>query len=402
MAESDAFRKETRGWLEANAPESLKGVHMGEAGGFWGGRRPVWQHPDQKPWLEMCAERGLTCPSWPTEYGGAGLSRKEAQAWREELRRMALPRPLVGIGPSMIGPAILRFATEEQKQQHLPALARGEIRWCQGYSEPDAGSDLASLSTRAVRDGDDFIITGQKVWTTYGDLSDWIFALVRDDPKPSVKQEGITFILIDMESPGVSVAPIKLISGKSPFCETRFEEVRVPIANVIGEIGAGWTVAKALLGHEREMAAEAFGTGVATKKAKQGSALRAAALKYIGADGDVLRDRALRHEIAQNEMDTQAYKLSVQRSRDAARAKRQPGPESSMFKLYGSEVNQRRLELLTRIAGPQGLGWEGPGFDEDELTQLRTWLHSFGNTIEGGTSEINRNIIAKRVLHLPD
>ena len=401
MTKPEAFREEIRGWLEANAPEGLKGVHMGDTGGFWGGRRPVWQHPDQKPWLEMCAARGLTCPSWPTEYGGAGLSKKEAQAWREELRRLALPRPLLGMGPSMIGPALLRFANEKQKRQHLTAIARGEIRWCQGYSEPDAGSDLASVSTRAIRDGDDFIITGQKVWTTYGDLSDWIFALVRDDPKASVKQEGITFILIDMESPGVSVAPIKLISGKSPFCETRFEEVRVPMANVVSEIGAGWTVAKALLGHEREMIAEAFGSGQA-RKTSEGSAVSVLAKKYVGVEGAVLRDAALRHEVAQNEMDTKAFKLTVQRARDAARAGHQPGPESSMFKLYGTELSMRRTELMSRIAAAQGLGWGGPGFAQEEIDLTRNWLRARGNSIEGGTSEIQRNIIAKRVLHLPD
>ena len=401
MSEAEDFRSEIRPWIETHAPKDLRGSNLGDLGGFWGGRRPDYPHPELKPWFEMCLERDLTAPTWPKEYGGGGLSTAIDKVWRQELTRFGLPRPLVGFGLNMIGPALLRFASEEQKKQHIPAIVRGEIRWCQGYSEPDSGSDLASLATRAVRDGDDFIITGQKVWTSYADVCDWIFALVRDDPNASRKQEGITFILIDMASPGVSVAPIKLISGKSPFCETRFEEVRVPVANVVSKIGAGWTVAKALLGHEREMIAEAFGSGQA-RKTSEGSALSVLAKKYVGLDGVELCDASLRHEVAQSEMDTKAFKLTVQRARDAARAGHQPGAESSMFKLYGTELNMRRTELMARIAAAQGLGWEGPGFDQDEIDLTRNWLRARGNSIEGGTSEIQRNIIAKRVLHLPD
>ncbi len=403
MTDLEAFRAETRAWLESNAPTAIRGLEIDpESGGSWGGRRPPWDHPEMKPWLERAAARGLTAPTWPREYGGGGLSPEEAKVLAEELRRLRLPPPLVGFGLTMIGPTLLRFGSEEQKREHLPRICRGEIRWCQGYSEPDAGSDLASLQTRGVRDGEHLVVSGTKVWTSYGDLSDWIFALVRTNPKAR-KQEGISFVLIDMESPGVSVRPIKLISGKSPFCETRFEEVRVPTRNVVGPIDGGWTVAKALLGHERSMIADLFGPAQGKRARTPGSALAGLAREYLGGEhGTALVDALARDEIARCEMDDRAFALTVQRARDAARAGHQPGPESSLFKVYATELNKRRTELCVRLAGTGGLGWEGPGFSEDELRRTRQWLRARGNSIEGGTSEVQLNIIAKRVLGLPD
>ncbi len=401
MADLEAFRRECGAWLEANAPAAIRGLRFSaEGGGNWGGRRAVFEPPEMRDWLERMAERGWTAPSWPAEYGGGGLEPDEARVLAAELTRLRLPPALVGFGLSMIGPTLLRYGNEAQKREHLPRICRGEIRWCQGYSEPDAGSDLASLQTRAERDGDHFVVTGTKVWTSYADLSDWIFALVRTDPVAK-KQEGITFLLIDMETPGVSVRPISLISGKSPFCETRFDSVRVPVANVIGEIHGGWTVAKALLGYERNMIADAFGTQVRSRKDQKGSPIAAVAREYLG-DGERLADPVLRDRVAQCDMDSRAFSLTVQRARDAARAGHQPGPESSMFKVYATELNKRRTDLLVRLAGPQGLGWEGPGFDPEELQRTRDWLRARGNSIEGGTSEIQLNIIAKRVLGLPD
>jgi alkylation response protein AidB-like acyl-CoA dehydrogenase len=403
MADLEGFRAEIGAWLEANAPRAIRGLYVNpEGGGNWGGRRAVFDPPEMKRWLEVCAERGLTAPTWPREYGGGGLSGAQTKVLREEQRRLSLPDPLTGFGLTMIGPTLLRFGTEEQKRWHLPRIVRGEIRWCQGYSEPDAGSDLASLQTRAVREGDFFAVNGTKVWTSYGDLSDWIFALVRTDPKAK-KQAGITFLLIDMDTPGVSVRPIRLISGKSPFCETRFENVRVPVANVLGEIDGGWTVAKALLGHERSMIADVFGPMGGADKARHGSPLAALAREHLGGEaGQRLTDPVLRDRIAQSEMDTRVFQLTVQRARDAARAGHQPGAESSIFKVYATELNQRRTELMVEIAGPHGLGWEGPGFDPEELVRTRNWLRARGNSIEGGTSEIQLNIIAKRVLGLPE
>jgi len=402
MATTDpeAFRAEARGWLEEHAPRSLRGLELDQEEATWGGRRATFAHPDLRIWLERCAERGFTAPTWPREYGGGGLSAEQAKVLSQEMARLSLPPPLVGFGLTMIGPVLLRFGTEEQKQEHLPAICRGEIRWCQGYSEPDAGSDLASLKTRALRDGDEFVVNGQKVWTSYADQCDWIFALVRTNADAPKKQEGITFLLVDMESPGVSVRPIRLISGKSPFCETYFEDVRVPVRNVLGEIDGGWTVAKALLGHERSMIADAFGAGSRRSRGQGGSGLAALAREYVGGNGR-LGDAVLRDEIAAVEMETRALQLTVQRTRDAAKAGHQPGPESSIFKVVATELNKRRTDLLVRIAGPQGLGWEGPGYDDDEIQRTRDWLRARGNSIEGGTTEIQLDIIAKRVLGLP-
>jgi len=403
MADLEAFRAEVRGWLEANAPAAIRGLEIDpETGGNWGGRRPHWDHPEMKVWLERAAARGFTAPTWPREFGGGGLAPEQAKGLAEELRRLRLPPPLTGFGLTMIGPTLLRFGSEEQKRLHLPRICRGEIRWCQGYSEPDAGSDLASLQTRAVRDGDFLVVSGTKVWTSYGDLSDWIFALVRTSPEAK-KQEGISFLLIDMQTPGVSVRPIRLISGKSPFCETRFEDVRVPVGNAIGPIDGGWTVAKALLGHERSMIADLFGSMSGRRTQESGSPLANLVRSYRGGEpGTRLCDALLRDEIARCEMDERAFALTSQRARDAARAGHQPGPETSIFKVTATELNQRRTELAVRIAGAQGLGWEGPGYGEDELRRTRQWLRARGNSIEGGSSEVQLNIIAKRVLGLPD
>ena len=401
MADLDSFRADVAQWIAANAPKSLVGLPGGDLDGTWGGRKAQYPNPDTKRWLDLCAERGFTAPEWSREYGGGGLSREETRVLRQEMARAKLPAPLIGFGLTMIGPTLLRFGSEEQKKLHLPRICRGEIRWCQGYSEPGAGSDLASLQTKAVRDGDHFILNGTKVWTSYADYADWIFALVRTNPTAK-KQEGITFILVDMDTPGVSVSPILLISGTSPFCETYFKDVRVPVANVIHKIDAGWTVAKALLGHERTMIADAFG-GAGPKPDKKGgrSFMAELAVSKLGEEQGRLTEPIFRDEVAAFEMESRAFAFTVQRTKDAARAGHQPGSESSMFKIYGTELNQRRYELLVRLLGPDALGWEGPGFDDGDLEITRDWLRSRGNTIEGGTSEVQLNILAKHVLGLP-
>jgi alkylation response protein AidB-like acyl-CoA dehydrogenase len=311
------------------------------------------------------------------------------------MAKQKLRPALIGFGLEMIGPLLLQTGNEEQKREHLPRIARGEIRWCQGYSEPGAGSDLAGLQTRAVRDGDDYILNGQKVWTSYGDRSDWMFILVRTDT--TQKQGGITFLLMDMDAPGVQVRPIKLISGASPFCETFITDVRVPRRNVVGQENGGWNIAKMLLRFERNMIADAF------KVRDDRSRLLRMARHYLpSADDGHLQDAVLRDRLTQVELDQLALDLTLSRSRDRLKAGQPPGPEASIFKLYGTELNQRRRELMVAIAGPQGLGWEGPGFSDDELALTRDWLRSRGNTIEGGTSEVQLNIIAKNVLGLPD
>lgn len=396
MADLETFRAETRQWLTDNAPASIVGTASSELEGNWGGRKARYKNPETKVWLDRMAAQGWTAPEWPAEYGGGGLSKAEAKVLREELAALKLPAPLVGFGLTMIGPTLLEYGTEEQKHEHLSKIIRGEIRWCQGYSEPGSGSDLASLQTKAVLDGDFYVLNGQKIWTSYANLADWMFLLVRTDPD-APKHKGITFILMDMDDPGVETRPIKLISGSSPFCETFITDVRVPVKNVVGHVNEGWTVAKALLNHERSMIATAFGGSGGKRRG-----MRDWAQKYVDFEAGQIADAALRDRLAQFEMDNMAFKLTSDRSRDAAKAGLPPGPESSMFKIYGTELNQRRQELLLSIAGPQALGWEGPGFDERELVLTRDWLRSRGNTIEGGTSEVQLNVIAKRVLGLPD
>jgi alkylation response protein AidB-like acyl-CoA dehydrogenase len=298
--------------------------------------------------------------------------------------------PLISFGIWMLAPVMFEFASDAQRAQHLPPIARGEIRWCQGYSEPGSGSDLASLSTRAVRVGDEYIVDGAKVWTSHADQADWMFCLVRTDAT-GPKHDGISFLLIDMASPGISTRPIQLISGSSPFCETRFDGVRVPAANLVGREGGGWQIAKRLLEHERSI------ISVMRDRAAEESETLPAMYRRLGGG-----DASLRERVLQSELDFLCNRLTLERTREASAAGKNPGPASSMFKLYGTELNKRRKQLRVELAGYQGLGWEGPGFTADELQLTREWLRSRASSIEGGTSEIQLNIIAKRVLGLPD
>jgi alkylation response protein AidB-like acyl-CoA dehydrogenase len=393
MSNPEAFREDTRRWLTEHAPPSMRTPPRSADDVCWGGRKG--RYPDDvRRWLEIMAERGWTAPTWPREYGGGGLSKEEAKVLAEEMAKQKLRPPLIGFGLEMIGPLLLQVGSEEQKREHVPRIVRGEIRWCQGYSEPGAGSDLAGLQTRAVRDGDDYVLNGQKVWTSYGDKADWMFLLVRTDM--THKHGGITFLLMDMETPGVQVRPILLISGASPFCETFISDVRVPRRNVVGQENGGWNIAKMLLRFERNMIADAF------KARDDRSRLLAMARRYLPTEDGRLLDPILRDRLTQVEMDQHCLDVTLSRSRDRLKAGQPPGPEASIFKLYGTELNQRRRELMVAIAGPQAVGWEGAGFSEEELQLTRDWLRSRGNTIEGGTSEIQLNIIAKNVLGLPD
>ena len=381
-------RAELAAWLEASClPEMRKPA--GEEDICWGGRRWAFQSQAQKLWLERCARRGLTVPTWPKEYGGAGFSRDDAAVLREEMRRIQARPPLVSFGIWMLGPALLKFGSPEQKATHLPRIARGEIRWCQGYSEPGAGSDLASLRTKAEDRGDHLLVNGQKIWTSYADKADWIFCLVRTDPQ-AVKQKGISFLLIDMANPGVSTKPILLISGKSPFCETFFDNVAVPKENLVGTLHRGWDVAKYLLTHEREMIAG--GGNLYDIHALD----RAAAAK---AQGGKLADPILRAEIARAAID--AYASEATRHRYLAEAANggEIGARSALLKYDGTELNKRRYELLMSLAGAEGLYFDGNLGPAQDVA--RGWLRSKGNSIEGGTSEIMLDIVAKRLLELP-
>jgi alkylation response protein AidB-like acyl-CoA dehydrogenase len=356
----------------------------------WGGRNWRFQSKDQRMWMERMAERGWTAPQWPAEYGGGGLSKAQAKILREELGRIKARRALDSFGVDMLGPALLKFASEQQKKRYIPEIVNGEIRWCQGYSEPNAGSDLASLQARAEDRGDHFLVNGQKVWTSYADKSDWIFCLVRTDFEAS-KHQGISFILIDMDSPGVSTRPIKLISGNSPFCETFFEDVRVPKENLVGELNKGWDIAKYLLTHEREMIG-GFGIAMAGRETLGGTALR-----IRGDKEGKLHDGGLRADITAFEIDEIAFALTLERTVAETKAGQGAGAASSMLKYFGTELNKIRNELLMSIGGPAALEWGG----DHQITQVKHWLRSKGTSIEGGTSEIQLNIIARRVLGLP-
>ncbi|GEM_PF-18160 len=375
-----AFRDDVRAWLDEHAPQGLRGTRKGRFDGVWGGRSRKDASEDQLAWLNACLTRGYTAPTWPTEYGGGGLTREQARVLEDELRRAELPPPVVGFGLTMIGPTLLDFGSDAQKAEHITKIVRGETRWCQGYSEPGAGSDLAGLTCRAERDGDHLVVTGAKVWTSHADKSDWIFALVRTTPISALanKRQGITFVLIDMQSEGVSTRPIRLLSGASPFCETIFDGVRVPVANVVGEIDDGWGIAKALLGYERTMVGEAMGGTMLGMEPE----LLAAARKNNKLNAHT------RLEIAHLSIRSKGLGAMIGGLKAAMKAGRAPGPESSAIKICGSEMKQRRWEFQAEL--------------EPHVAETRAnWLRSRANTIEGGTTEIQLNIIARRILGLP-
>ena len=391
----EAFRTEVRGWLEANAPEGLRGTRKGRFDGYWGGRRGK-PTADEAAWLERMLTRGFTAPMWPKEYGGAGLTKDEALVLDQELIRLAMPPAVVGFGLTMLGPTLLHFGNADQKAEHLPAIVDGRVRWSQGYSEPGAGSDLASLQMKAVQEGDEFVVTGQKIWTSHADKSDWIFCLVRTDPTAK-KQQGISFLLIDLQSRGVSSRPISLISGSSPFCEVFMDEVRVPARNLVGKLNEGWTIAKALLGFERTMIGDAIGGQMAQAE----ELLVASAREQYGVAEGAALDPLTRDAIARIAMDERAFGLVRERIRQTAESGKTPGPESSITKAYGADLKQRRYELAMRLLGPEAVGWEGAPFDQTGLDTGREWLRARANSIEGGSSEIQLNVIAQHVLGLP-
>jgi len=393
MTDLDTFRAETRAWLEENCPPSMREPVHGEADINWGGRRADYANkPDQKLWMDRMAARGWTVPDWPKAYGGGGLSPAETKIVREEMARLNCRNPLNSFGISMLGPALLKYGSEAQKLEHLPRIARGEIRWCQGYSEPGAGSDLAGLQTSAEDKGDYYLVNGQKVWTSYADKADWIFCLVRTDK--SVKQGGISFLLFDMETPGVSTRPILLISGNSPFCETFFDDVKVPKENLVHEVNKGWDVAKYLLGHEREMIS---GMGLGSSG---GNPLIDGAIATIGLDAQGrLADPLLRGQIALFEVRARAFAAMSERFIDELKAGQAHPAQPSMMKYYGTELNKSRHELMMASGGSDALEWDSDASHHGAAA--RAWLRTKANSIEGGTSEIQLNIIAKRILELP-
>ena len=390
MSDLKAFATECREWLEANCPAEMREPMQSEKDACWGGRNWTFQSQAQQIWLEKMAGKGWTVPTWPKDYGGAGLSRAEERVLLKEMSRINARLPLASFGIWMLGPALLKFGSEAQKLEYLPPIARGEIRWCQGYSEPAAGSDLASLATKCEDKGDHYLVNGQKVWTSYADKADWIFCLVRTD-NTGKKHHGISFILFDMESEGVEARPIKLISGRSPFCETFFENVKVPKANLVGEEHKGWNIAKYLLTHEREMIG---GQGLESTRP-----MHEIAAGQLGLENGQLADPMLRAKISEAEIDEWAFNMTVARKLAEAKAGASLGADSSMLKYYGTELNKRRYELIMDAAGHAGLEWESGRSNDGKLA--RSWLRTKGNSIEGGTSEVQLNIISKHILQLP-
>ena len=401
MTVLDDFRADTRAWLDENCPPSMRAPMVNEEV-VEGGSKVRSPNPDSYVWLDRMVERGWTVPAWPKAYGGAELDKNEYVVLLEEMARINARAPLAGHGVVMIGPTLLEYGNEEQKSRHLPKIAQGEIRWCQGYSEPGSGSDLASLSTKAEDQGDHFLLNGQKIWTSGAEPADWIFCLVRTDPD-APKHEGISFVLFPMDSAGVSIKPIRLISGSSPFCETFLDNVVVPKDDLIHKMNQGWTVAKRLLQHERSGLPALAGAASARLSGEQKVAsLPQVAMDYIGVEDDRLADPILRDEIAQHRMNGRSFSLTQQRVVEESEAGKTLEATTSIFKFYGADLGKMQQDLLVKARGTQSFGWEGDGFSAEELALGRLWLSSRGSSIPGGTNEVQLNIIAKRVLGLPD
>jgi alkylation response protein AidB-like acyl-CoA dehydrogenase len=390
----EVFRAEARGWLEANFPPALKG-----RGGMMFSEDGPESGADFARWKKAIAEKGWGTPTWPRQYGGGGLTPAQARVLQQEMNRVGAWNPIGGMGVMMFGPTLLEYGNEEQKKKHIPGIVKGEMWWCQGYSEPGAGSDLASLRTQCVDKGDHYLVNGQKVWTSGAQFADWCFCLVRTDN--TKKHEGISFLLIDMKSPGIEVRPIGLISGNSPFCETFFTDVKVPKENLVGPLNGGWTIGKRLLQFERQGLGGGGGGGL-TRAGEQRS-LDQVAKAYVGSDEKGrIADPDLRARVASNLMDWRAFMLTVQRAMTESRGNQGPSAATSIMKNAGSKIGQERAELLIEIMGNRGLGWEGEGFTRNEIDTVRAWLGGKATTIFGGSFEIQNNIISKRILGLLD
>ena len=388
------FRQDTRNWLEANCPERARGpgpIATGSTKVRIGDR-------DTRLWLDRMVEKGWTAPTWPVEYGGGGLSTDQYMVLIEEMRRINARAPLAGMGVSLIGPTLLEFGTEDQKRRHLPRIVRAEVAWCQGYSEPNAGSDLASLQTRAVDNGDHYVVNGSKIWTSGAQIADWIFVLVRTNPDVP-KHEGISFVLMDMTQEGISVKPIRLISGESPFCQTFFDNAIAKKEDLVGELNKGWTVGKRLLQHERGSMASLVGGG-ATRDA--GPSLEQEAKSYSGTLDGKIADAKLRSRVVTANINGHAFQLTQRRTVEETEDGNTPGPQTSIFKMYGTELQQERSQLFVEMRGYDGIGWVGPEFSSRNIGDTRVWLAGRAASIYSGSNEIQRNIIAKRVLGLPD
>ena len=371
-------------WIKGHCPKEL----LGSTFVYSGGSYQLISDPAFQSWFDACRERGFTVPDWPEEYGGAGFDKQQVEALSEAFRMTRAPVPLFGSGKQLLGPMLLEMGTDDQKTRHLTRIANGEVRWCQGFSEPGAGSDLASLQTRAVDNGDYYLVNGSKIWTSNAYMSDWMFCLVRTDTEVA-KQEGISFVLIAMDDPGLIVKQIDLINGTSDFCQVFFDDVRAYKNDLVGQENRGWSIAKRLLQIERS----AVGGGSFIPRA---GALPEV-LKHYAPDDPAARDRVLQHE-----MHRAAYQLTRQRAAAEQKTSGAATFATSTFKYLSTRLESAGLDTTVALMGSQGLGWEGDAFSKGELTAMRNMLLSKGFLIAGGSSEVQLNIIAKRVLELPD
>ena len=392
----DEFRQEVSAWLEGNFPKSLNG----KASEIGLGKNVSGRlAEDSDTWRKPLAAQGWGIATWPAEYGGAGLSQKHVQIINEEMDEIGAFNPipmLAGMGVTMVGPTILEYGTEAQKLRHLPKMASGEIFWCLGYSEPGAGSDLASLTTKAEDKGDHWLINGQKVWTSGADIAQWCGALVRTDPKAK-KRSGISFIMFPMDQAGVKTRPVKLISGDSPFCEMFFDNAKAEKNELLGDLNDGWSLGKRLLQHERQSQTGEGGP------ATGGECLGDIAKRYVGTDEHgTLEDTDLRLRLANHLMDEQAHKLTIRRIMAEAKGNVEVTAVASILKNSATDVAQTRTELLMELMGTQGLGWEGDEYSQDELGNVRMWLGVKAMSIYGGSYEVQKNIISKNILGLPE
>ena len=392
MSEVAEFRNDVSAWIADNCPAGAKGP-----GQLANGSTKIELEKDVAIWLERCAEKGFTAPTWPTEFGGGGLSAELAKVLYEEMGKANARTPLTGMGMTMIGPTLLEYGTQAQKERHMPKIIRGELQWCQGYSEPNAGSDLAALNTRAEDKGDHYLLNGQKIWTSGAFTADWMFALVRTD-FDAPKHEGISFVLLPMDQEGVTVKPIRLISGSSPFCETFLDNAVSAKDDLVGDLNKGWTVGKRLLQFERSGIG---GLSGGARPSEAGTSLPDIAKKYVGDEAGRISDPAIREKVTKLNMNRASFRLTAQRA-NAENKSGTPGAATSIFKLYGAALQQDGAELKRELMGFQGLGVQGEEFTEHELTSVEEWLHTKATTIYGGSNEIQANIIAKRVLGLPE
>lgn len=382
-----AFREEVRDFLEempAELARKARGAHY-------------FSHDESMAWHRTLYEKGWVAPNWPAEYGGTGWDVTRRFIFAEELARANTPE-LSPFGLVMVGPLLIEFGTDEQKQRFLPKILAGDEVWCQGYSEPNAGSDLAALQLRADKDGDDYVLNGQKTWTTNAQYADWIFVLARTS-REGRKQEGISFLLADIRNTdGIEVKPFLTTGGTKAFSETWFKDARVPQSNRVGPENGGWTMAKALLGHERT----AIG-GISESAGWLQHVKRIAQLAPVGKD-TLLDDPAFRRRIAELEMRLRAVTMTQNRSLADAQLGRAPGPESSILKIVGTETYQEITELAMDAMGHDAMGWmDSP---DEVLPFHEKWIASRFNylraaTIYGGSNEIQKNVIAKRILGLP-